>query len=74
MKREPRLRQHQEQTSEAVQVTKPQTEFGSVEEMLRHDSAQVSPPPIIEERLKKSIGNEPKPSRSWWQRVFKPEP
>ena len=75
MKRESRFRQQEEQTSETVRAAKQEQvkEFASVEEMLTHDSSQVAPPAIIEERLKRSIRNEPKPERSWWQRVFKSE-
>lgn len=45
-------------------------EFASVEEMLRHDHAQTEVPPVVAERLKDSIAQEPKPSRPWWRRWF----
>ena len=45
-------------------------EFGSVDELLRHDAAQVQPPPAIAHRLNDSIRREPKPFRSWWSRWF----
>lgn len=46
-------------------------EFATTEELLRHDAAQTEVPPVIAERLSKSIENLPRPSRSWWQRIFK---
>ena len=42
----------------------------SVEEMLRDDAAQTSPPPRLAHRVAESIAKEPKPERSWWQRLF----
>ncbi len=45
-------------------------EFASAEEMLRADAAQTAVPPAIAERLQKSIDQEPRPARSWWQRLF----
>ena len=54
----------QETTQSAAQ------EFSTVEELLRHDAAQVSAPAGIAERLQKSSANFPKPSRPWWQKLF----
>jgi hypothetical protein len=45
-------------------------EFGSVDELLRHDATQTEPPPAVAERLNESIGREPAPRRSWWSRWF----
>ena len=45
-------------------------EFSTVDELLRHDAAQTSAPGSIAERLQKSSAGFPKPSRSWWQRLF----
>jgi len=45
-------------------------EFATAEELLRHDAAQTQVPPVIAERLSKSIEGLPRPSRSWWQRIF----
>lgn len=45
-------------------------EFASVEEMLRHDHAQTEVPPVVAERLKQSIAQEPTPARPWWRRWF----
>jgi hypothetical protein len=45
-------------------------EFGSVEEMLRHDSLHTPVPPAISYRLQESISKNPRPGTSWWQRWF----
>ena len=44
-------------------------EFGSVEEMLRHDAEQVAVPPHIAARVKESVRSEPKP-QGWLGRLF----
>ena len=64
--------QQQEQTSEqqiSSQVKRGQ-EFASVEDLLRYDANQTTPPPSIAERLQGSLGAEAPPKRSWWQRLF----
>ena len=65
-------RQAEEQTAEQQQTTGQQAglAFDSVEELLRYDTLQTAPPPRIAERLKVSLEQEPKPRRSWWQRLF----
>jgi hypothetical protein len=65
--------QHAEQQHQAThrQAT---VEFNTPEELLRHDASQVAPPPSVAERLGQSVAREPKPSRSWWQRVFRLKP
>jgi hypothetical protein len=45
-------------------------EFGSVEEMLRHDALHTPVPPAISYRLQESISKTPRPVSSWWQRWF----
>ncbi|HEX5220895.1 MAG TPA: hypothetical protein VFZ59_15100 [Verrucomicrobiae bacterium] len=45
-------------------------EFATTDELLRHDAAQTEVPPVIAERLSKSIEGLPGPARSWWQRIF----
>ena len=45
-------------------------EFATTEELLRHDAAQSEVTSVIAERLSKSIEGLPRPSRSWWQRMF----
>ena len=44
-------------------------EFTSAEELLRHDAAQTVVPVAVAKRLGESIQVEPKPERSWWQRL-----
>jgi hypothetical protein len=65
-------RQVEEQTAEQQQTTGQQAglAFDSVEELLRYDNLQTTPPPAIAERLKISLEQEPKPKRPWWQRLF----
>jgi hypothetical protein len=46
-------------------------EFNSAEELLRHDAAQTRVPPEIAARLRESIANEPRPQKSWWQKMFR---
>lgn len=65
-------RQHEETTSQQQGAQETATlEFAAAEEMLRHDATQTPVPPGVAERLQKSVANEPKPERSWWQRLFK---
>ena len=70
-------RQTKQTSREAEQVAATQgqesatREFATPEELLRHDARQTLVPPGIAERLGKTIQNEPKPERSWWQRFFK---
>ncbi|MEY2465851.1 MAG: hypothetical protein QOD03_372 [Verrucomicrobiota bacterium] len=72
MKRETKLNseQQQEQTAQHQSQQKPVTEFATMEEMLRFDTAQTPVPTGIAERLQRSSADCPKPSRSWWQRLF----
>lgn len=42
-------------------------EFGSVEELLRADRAQVRPPARLERRVRESLAQAP-PPRPWWRR------
>lgn len=65
-------RQREETVSQQQNVHDTATvEFATAEEMIRHDAAQAPVPPAVAERLQKSIAQEPKPERSWWQRLFK---
>ena len=45
-------------------------EFSTVEELLRADAARTATPASIADRLQKSSAGFPKPTRSWWQRLF----
>ena len=63
---------HAEQAEEQTiqQTSQKPLEFQTPEELLRHDATQVVPPDSIIERLKASIAQEPKPSRSLWKRLM----
>lgn len=67
-----RLNQHGHEQATQQQGTQQQAgmEFASPEEVLRHDAVGTTVPPAVAERLQKSIDQEPKPVRSWWQRLF----
>ena len=67
-----KLRQQQQQQAEVThqQEQAADTQFDSVEEMIRADVAQNRPSDSVAERLKESIAKEPKPARSWWRRWF----
>jgi len=45
-------------------------EFGSVEELLRHDALHTPVPPAIGHRLHESLARLPPPPKSWWRRLF----
>ena len=66
--------QQQEQTSEQQMTSQRQAvrEFASVEDLLRYDASQVTPPPVIAERLRASLEGEQQAElgKSWWQRLF----
>ena len=62
--------QEQEQLAEVKSQKTSAREFTSMEELLRHDASQTIVPSRVAERLDRSIQNEPKPTRSWWQRLF----
>ena len=54
--------------SHAAQTTA--LEFGSPEEMLRHDAAQTDVPARVAERLRESIRQEPPRPKGWLRRLF----
>ena len=69
-----RLRQKQSEelaheTQSALQ-TEQGRKFDSVEEVLRYDREQNPVPPELADRVNQSIAAEPKPSQSWWKRLF----
>lgn len=71
MKRQTKLTaQESEQLAETKSQGTTAREFGSVEELMRHDAGQITVPPAIAERLAQSIQKIPPPERSWWQRVL----
>lgn len=69
-----RLRQKEEEelAQEAQSNLKAEQgrKFESVEEMLRYDNEQNPVPQQLAERVNESIAGEPKPSQSWWKRLF----
>ena len=67
-----RLRQHEQEELAAHQHAGQQTgrEFATPEELLRYDAARTSVPVAVVQRLEKSVARQPKPPRSWWQRLF----
>ena len=76
MKRETKLTQkEQEQLAGEQQQTQSSAarEFGSVEEMLRHDALHTPVPPTIAHRLEESIEQSPpRVGRAWWRRLLGP--
>jgi hypothetical protein len=67
-----KLQQQREQVQDAQSASRQNTvrEFASVEELLRHDAAQISPPPGLAARVNDSLASEPRPVKSWWKRLF----
>ena len=70
MKQESKQRSQEQLANAASQQTN-EREFATAEELLRHDAEQTQVPPVIAERLTKSIQNLPRPSRTWWERLLK---
>lgn len=62
--------QQQQLPSELHATQNTAQEFATAEDLLRFDTAQVTVPPGIAERLQKSSADLPRPGRSWWQRLF----
>ncbi len=72
MKHESKFRQQQQENVDQQQTTRSaQTEFPSVEAMLRHDALHTPVPPNIEFRLQKSVEGLPRADKPWWRRLFK---
>jgi hypothetical protein len=73
MKRHTKLNagQQQEQIAEHKLEQQEGYEFETAEKLLSFDAVHTKVPAGIAERLKKSSGGIPPPSRSWWQRFFK---
>ena len=72
MKHESKHRsQEQEQLASKTSQQTTAREFATAEELLRHDAAKTEVPPVIAERLTKSIQNLPRPSKTWWERLLK---
>ncbi len=76
MKRETKLTQKEQEELAAEQQQKQTSsaqEFGSVDEMLRHDALHTPVPPTIAYRLEESIKElPPSAARAWWRRLLGP--
>jgi hypothetical protein len=72
MKRHTKLnsQQQQEQISEHKAEQQQGFEFETADKLLQFDASHTKVPSGIAERLQKSSAGLPKPSRSWWQRLF----
>lgn len=62
--------QQQERSAEQAQQSQAGLEFGTPEEMLRHDRAITPLPEAVESRLKQTLAAEPPPPRPWWKRIL----
>ena len=62
--------QEQEQFSHTETHHSSAREFASAEDALREDFRQTVVPPVIEQRLCKSIEKLPKPGKPWWKRLM----
>ncbi|MBU6399670.1 MAG: hypothetical protein KGS61_05080 [Verrucomicrobia bacterium] len=49
-------------------------EFATAEELLRHDAAQVTPPPTLRQRLHLTLRGQKPVKRRWWHRLFARNP
>jgi hypothetical protein len=74
MKRETKLTQkEQEELTAEQQQTQSSSvrEFGSVEEMLRHEALHTPVPPTLAHRLEESVKDlPPAAARAWWRHFF----
>jgi hypothetical protein len=64
----PQQQEHASELQQAAQNTA--REFSTAEELLRYDAGQTTVPPAIAQRLQKSSADLPKPTRSFWKRLF----
>ena len=66
-----KLKQHEEQQANIQGSSGQQSvrEFATVEDLLRHDAAQTSPPPGLTARVNQSLAAEPA-IKPWWRRLF----
>jgi hypothetical protein len=62
--------QAQQQVSETQTQKTEEREFATAEELLRYDASQTEVPPTVAKRLDESLQNEPKRTRSLWQRLM----
>lgn len=71
MKQQSQFRSHEQQ--QAAQQRQEQTaplEFGTAEELLRHDALHTPVPPAVAQRLQDSLAHLPGPRLSWWRRLL----
>ncbi len=68
-------RQQTESESQLTAAEQTQTEtgreFGTVDEMLRHDALHTPVPPAVEDRLQQSVDREGLRPAPWWRRLFR---
>jgi hypothetical protein len=62
--------QEQHQDAQQQQQQSAPLEFGSAEEMLRHDALHTPVPPSIGRRLQESLARLPAARSSWWRRLL----
>jgi hypothetical protein len=62
--------QNQEHATQQQTSQNATQEFATVEDLLRFDAGQTSPPTGLKQRLQKSSADFPKPNRPWWQKLF----
>ena len=62
----PLEQEHQQALTEQTQKQSVR-QFETVDELLRHDAAQMVVPPGVAKRLEQSIGQTSPPAKSWWR-------
>ncbi len=71
MKQQTKLSEKQEHGVEQQSQQQVGLEFEGPDQLLRFDAAQVSVPPVVAQRLKKSAAHLPPPAtRVWWKNLF----
>jgi len=67
---DPKRFRHQHRQEEQVEPRHETrgVEFDSVEDILRHDRAQIAPPPDLAARLGASLGAQNPPAAPWWKK------
>lgn len=71
MKQRTKLTQDQQHAQAHHSEQQTGQEFASTEELVRHDAAEITVPPQIEQKLKRSIANALPQKTSWIKRFFK---
>jgi hypothetical protein len=66
-----RQQAEEQQNALSQQQSQHETEFATVEDMLRHDADHTPVPPSIARRLQESVSQlPPPPPRAWWRKLF----